>query len=125
MVVVGMGDEQSVNLTEFLAEHLLTEIRTAVNDDACLFRLHHCRAAQTSVMRVVARADLATAANSRHTNRCSGSKKSQSHFYFKFRVTLYNVHLRVYVDAEFVLYVLAYMVAEANDIVASGTALVN
>ena len=76
-------------------------------------------------MRVVARADLATAAYSRHTDRCSGSKKSQSHFYSKFWVTLYNVHLRVYVDAEFVLYVLAYMVAEANDVVACGTALVN
>ena len=73
VVVVGVGDEDAVNLAEGLRHDLLTEVGATVDEQARLFRLDECRAAQALVVRVGAAAGIALAADGGHTTRCSGS----------------------------------------------------
>lgn len=54
MVVVGMGDEHSVNLPERLLQKLLAEVGTAVDKQPGTVGLHQCGTSQPAVMRVPA-----------------------------------------------------------------------
>ena len=79
VVVVGMGDEDAVNLAEGLRHDLLSEVRPAVDEQACGLRLNECRTAQALVVRVRAGTCMTLAADGRHAARCSRSKKCQPH----------------------------------------------
>ena len=59
MVVMGMGDQDTVNLPERLRHNLLPEVGTTVDKQSCLFCFQQCRAAQPLVMRVLAGAGIA------------------------------------------------------------------
>ena len=73
VVVVGVGDEDAINLAEGLRHDLLTEVRTTVDKQARLGGLDECRTAQALVVRVGTATGIALAANGRHATRCSRS----------------------------------------------------
>ena len=73
VVVVGVGDEDAVNLAEGLRHDLLTKVGTTVDEQSRLLRLDECRAAQTLVVRVGAATGIALAADGGHATRCSRS----------------------------------------------------
>ena len=73
MVVVGMSDQDAVNLAEGLRQYLLTEIRTTVDEQTSGVCLHQSRTAQTLVTRVLALADLTLATDDWYATRCSRS----------------------------------------------------
>lgn len=88
VVVVGMGDEYAVNLTERLHHDLLAEVWTAVNEQARAVGLDECRTAQTLVVRVGAATCVALAADGRHATRCSCSKKCHTHLRIYYLLSL-------------------------------------
>ena len=73
VVVVGVGDEDAVNLAEGLRHDLLTEVGATVDEQSRLLRLDECRAAQALVVRVGAATGIALAADGGHATRCSRS----------------------------------------------------
>ena len=73
MVVVGMGDENSVNLAERLRHNLLAEVWTTVDEQSRLFSLYECRTTQSLIMRVGTTTRIAVATDSGHATRCSCS----------------------------------------------------
>ena len=73
VVVVGVGDEDAVNLAEGLRHDLLTEVWATVDEQSRLLRLDECRTAQALVVRVGAAAGIALAADGGHATRCSRS----------------------------------------------------
>ena len=79
VVVVGMRDENAINASEGMRHNLLSEVRTAIDEDACLFCLDKSRAAQPFVMRIGTTAGMTLAANSGDATRCSSTKKGQFH----------------------------------------------
>ena len=79
VVVVGMGDEDAVNAPEGQWHDLLTEVGTAVNEQARPWCLDECRTAQSLVVGVGTGAGVALTADGGYATRCSGSKKSQLH----------------------------------------------
>ena len=119
VVVVGMGDEDAVNLTEGLRHDLLAEVGPAVDEQACGIGLDECRTAQTLVVRVSTAARMATAADGRHATRCPRSKKCQLH------PLLYYIDFRVYVDAKGLANVATDGVAEVDDLLSRSTAAID
>ena len=79
MVVVGVGNEDAINLAEGLRHDLLTEIGAAVDKQSCSVCLQECRTAQALVVGIGAGASVALAADGWHATRCSGSKKRKFH----------------------------------------------
>ena len=73
VVVVGVGDEDAINLAEGLRHDLLTEVRTTVDEQARLGSLDECRTAQALVVRVSAATGIALATDGGHATRCSRS----------------------------------------------------
>ena len=73
VVVVGMCDEDAVNLAERMRHDLRAEVGTAVDEQSRLFRLNECRTAQALVVRVGAATGIALAADGGHATRCSRS----------------------------------------------------
>ena len=73
VVVVGVGDEDAINLAEGLRHDLLTEVRTTVDKQARLGGLDECRTAQALVVRVSAATGIALATDGGHATRCSRS----------------------------------------------------
>ena len=71
VVVVRVGDKYSVNLPEWLFEHLFAEVGTAVDEHPGGVGFHECRAAQSAVVRVGAGANWALASQNRHAATCS------------------------------------------------------
>ena len=61
VVVVGMGNQDAIDLAEGLRQYLLTEIWATVNEQPGGVCLHQGRTAQTLVTRVLALADLTLA----------------------------------------------------------------
>ena len=83
VVVVGMGDEDAVNLAEGLRHDLLAKVGTAINEQPRGLRLDQCRTAQALVVDVGTAASVALATDSRYAARCSRSKKCQFHLLLK------------------------------------------
>ena len=83
MIIMYMGEQHRVNLSERLCEHLLTEVGTRVNEYPRVFGLHQCRATQAFVVRVGAKTRSARTSYSRHPHRCSCSEKCQFHIHLQ------------------------------------------
>ena len=120
MVVMGMGDEDAVDLAEGLWHNLLTEVGTAVDEQTRGVGLDKCRTAQAFVVLVGASAGIALAADGRHATRCSRSKKCQFHIQL-----LYHVDFRIDIDAETLANVMLDGLAEGDNLGACGTAAVD
>ena len=73
VVIVGVGDENAVNLAKRLRHDLLTEVGATVDEQSRLVCLNECRAAQALVVRVGAATGIALAADGGHPTRCSRS----------------------------------------------------
>ena len=73
VVVVGVGDEDAVNLAEGLRHDLLTEVGATVDEQARLGSLNECRTALALVVRVGTATGIALATNGGHATRCSRS----------------------------------------------------
>ena len=73
MVVMAVGYQDTVDPAKGVGKDLLTEIRTAVDEQARLFRLYQHGTASPFVLRIGALAYLTLAADDRHATRCPGS----------------------------------------------------
>ena len=73
VVVMGVGNEDAVNLAEGLWHDLLTEIGATVDEQSRLFSLDECRAAQALVVRVGTATGIALTADGGYATRCSCS----------------------------------------------------
>ena len=73
MVVMAVGYQDTVDPAKGFGKDLLTEIRTAVDEQARLFRLYQHGTASPFVLRIGALAYLTLAADDRHATRCPGS----------------------------------------------------
>jgi hypothetical protein len=82
MVVVGMRDENGIYTPERLIHDLLTEVGTAVYEQARVLGLHECRSTESLVARVATLADLALAADGGDSTRRASSKKGKLHTIF-------------------------------------------
>ena len=79
MVVVVVGDEYAVNLSERLGENLFTEVGTAVDEQACGMRFYERRTAKTLVVRVGAAANFALAAYYWYTTTGASAEECKFH----------------------------------------------
>ena len=80
VVVVFVGDEDGIQRLRHLdAEHLLAEVRSAVNEKPCVSHLEECRGTQATVARVATGADFALASDLRHSDACACSEESYLH----------------------------------------------
>ena len=73
VVVVGVGDKDAVYLSEGLRHNLLSEVRSAVYEQARGLRFDECRTAQPLVVWVRAGTSMTLAADGWHATRCSRS----------------------------------------------------
>ena len=73
VVVMGMGNQDAVNLAEGLRHDLLTEIRATVNEQARRWRFKKHRTTQSLVVRVGTATGIALTPDSRYATRCSRS----------------------------------------------------
>lgn len=74
MVTVLVSNQHTIQLSEItIAQHLLTKVGTAVNENFGAFRLHKRRCAQTVVPGVCTGTHPAPAAHHRYTNTCACS----------------------------------------------------
>ena len=71
MVVMAVGDQDAVNLTERLGQDLGPEVGSAVDQHACLFGFHQYRTACPLIPGVLTPAHLALAPDYRYPTRCS------------------------------------------------------
>ena len=119
---MGVGDENTIDLPERLWQDLLTEIRSAINEQTRLCSLYQYRTACTFVLGVCTLTDLTLATDHWHTTRCSRTQKSQLHFIYDLRIygfTIYHlndIHFRIYFDIEFGFDILADGVAEGDNL---------
>ena len=120
VVVMRMGNQDAVDLTERLGQDLLTEIRATVYQQTCLIRFHQYRTACTLVLGVCALAHITLTADDRHATRCSRSQKRQFHLFYLFTflpfLPLYDVHFRIDVDVKLGLDILTDGFAEGYNL---------
>ena len=79
MVVVLMGEQHTVDMVEWNAQHLLTEVGTAINQDTRIAHLHECRHTQPVVAWVIRGTHRAGASYLGHTGRGTRTKKRHLH----------------------------------------------
>ena len=79
MIVVGMSEQHSINLSERQWQQLLPDIRTAVDQNARGRSLQQRRRTQTVVARILAVANRTMTSYHRHTVGCTGTQKGQLH----------------------------------------------
>ena len=72
-----MGKEDTIYLAVWHTEHLLSEIRTTVDDYPCRIRFKHYGCTETLVTRVCTATDITLASNDRHTSRCACAEECQ------------------------------------------------
>ena len=71
VVVVFVGKQHGVNLPELQWHQLHTDVRSAVNQHACMLCFNHRRGAIAEVFRAFAAANLTAAADDRHAVGCA------------------------------------------------------
>ena len=81
MVIMLVGDEHSIKRFRHLdTEHLLTEVRTAIEQKSCVALLEKRRSTQAAVARVAAGANFALATYLRYADACACSEECNLHF---------------------------------------------
>ena len=79
MIIMGVGNKDSIYLSEIHGHHLLSEVRSTVDEHPCICCLQHCRGTQSFVAWVFALTHGTLTPQHGNTTTGTCSKKSKLH----------------------------------------------